>query len=514
VSGVEPGRTLTSSPNSTVRRNVLANYAGRVYSMSATYLFVPFYVSALGIEAYGVIAFYAVLLAITALADVGLSATFSREAAQQKEPADLLGLLAAAERVLILGVSLCACLIFIGAEWLATEWLKTGRDLAPADLVWPLRLMALMLVPQLLVTLYMAGLLGLERQVQANALQSLFITVRSGLIIPLIFSRPDLEIFFAWQLAVTLIFAGLMRVALVRGMGLPAFARSSSNLKVLKPHLSYAAGLATITVISSVNTQLDKAVVSRSFSLGDFGYYNLASTLAQLPIAAALPVAVAYFPKIVSSVARADEKASARVLIDCERLIAFVAALGGFGLALFASELMEVWLQSSRIPAVISQVAAILAVGSFIMCLNMPPYYLCLAHGKSWLVVAVSAATLIMSVPATFVALDALGLIGGALIWLLLNAVQFCLLAAAVTRPPIKTRYLTLLRAAAKPVLLALSGLILARTVASLLDADALWAIAIAGCGAALAIGSFGRLYWREGVWDETRTLDSCRGEP
>lgn len=480
-----------------IRRNIVANYVGRAYSMGATYLFVPFYVAALGIEAYGVIAFYALLLAITALADVGLSATFSREAALRKSSDHLIRLLATSERILVPIVFMAAMAIFVGAEWIAQHWLNSAGTMDPTRIVWPLRLMALMIVPQLMITLYSAGLIGLERQVEANLLQALFVTARSGLIIPLIFWRPDLTLFFGWQLGATLIFAAVSRVVLVRSMGLGPFASAPFDWSVLRPHLSYAGGLAAITMVSSINTQLDKALVSRFFSLGEFGYYNLASTLSQLPIAAAMPIAVAFFPRIVAAVAEGNMPERLGVQRQFGQLIALVASVGGFGLALFAPEVLALWLQSSRVPHEVTQVAATLAIGSFFMCLNIPPYYLCLAYGRSWLVVIVSGLTLFVSVPATFWAIDVFGLLGGGLSWLLLNLIQFALMAYAVSRPPMGERYGRYILAFLPPAALVLGSLIMARLVANAVQAGPLIACVLAGCGAAIAMFAFWR-YGRE----------------
>lgn len=469
--------------------------------MGATYLFVPFYVAALGIEAYGIIAFYALLLAITALADVGLSATFSREAAQRKSSAHLIGLLATSERILVPTVGMAALAIFVGAEWIAEHWLNGANTLHPAEIVWPLRLMAVMLVPQLMIMLYSAGLIGLERQVEANLLQSLFVTARSGLVVPLIFWRPDLNFFFGWQLGATVIFAAVTRTALVRSMGLGPLASAPFDWSALRPHRSYAGGLAAITVISSINTQLDKAVVSRLFSLGEFGYYNLASTLSQLPIAAAMPIAVAFFPRIVAAVADGDMSERLRVQQQFERLIAFVAATGGFGLALFAPELLALWLQSSRVPQVISQVAATFAIGSFVMCLNIPPYYLCLAYGRSWLVVIVSGATLLVSVPATFWAINAFGLLGGAVSWLLLNLIQLVLMAIAVSLPPIAVKSGGHVLTSLRPAALVLAALVSARLIANAVQATPLGTCVLAGCGAVAALSAFWGLHRTRSVF-------------
>lgn len=62
-----------------ITKNIFANYGGRIWSFLSVYIFIPVYINILGIEAYGVISFYSILLGLLAFADGGLTATLSRE---------------------------------------------------------------------------------------------------------------------------------------------------------------------------------------------------------------------------------------------------------------------------------------------------------------------------------------------------------------------------------------------------------------------------------------------------
>lgn len=419
------GRAKTS-----VGRNIAANFVGRAYALGATYFFVPFYIKILGVEAYGLIAFYAVLLAVSAVADVGLSATFSREAAARGNSAKLTDLLGTTERILFGGIAVVALGVIASASWLAENWFQSSSQLPPKEMVGPLRLMAALLVPQMLFTLYSAGLLGLQRQVAANVLQAVLITFRAGLVTLLILWRPELNVFFAWQAIVTLVLAVVARAVLLRAIDQKPTASLRFSLTSVRPHLGYAGGMVVITAISTINTQLDKILISRMFSIADFGYYSIASTLAQLPYAVALPIGVAFFPKLVAHVSERDAGLAATYR-QYTQLVAFVGALMSFGLAIFAPEILRIWLDSP-VPPILPPLVATLAIGTFLLCLNAPPYYLCLARGRSWTVVVVSLATLILSVPILLAGLHYFGMGGGALAWVLLNLISLVLLVVTV----------------------------------------------------------------------------------
>src|SRR5438093_2393132 len=65
-----------------LRRNIIANFAGQGWSALIGLAFVPLYIRLLGIEAYGLIGVYAMLLGAFQILDFGLSTTMNREMAR------------------------------------------------------------------------------------------------------------------------------------------------------------------------------------------------------------------------------------------------------------------------------------------------------------------------------------------------------------------------------------------------------------------------------------------------
>lgn len=102
---------LPRQPN--LRLNVVANYAGKFWGIASVYIFVPVYISLLGMDAYGLISFNAIVLALLFIADAGLSSSFAREAAKGQRGQELLDALTSIERVLFLILTLIGA-IFVG----------------------------------------------------------------------------------------------------------------------------------------------------------------------------------------------------------------------------------------------------------------------------------------------------------------------------------------------------------------------------------------------------------------
>ena len=62
-----------------LKKNLLANYLGQGWAALMGLAFVPVYIKYLGIEAYGLIGFFALLQAWLTLLDMGITPTMSRE---------------------------------------------------------------------------------------------------------------------------------------------------------------------------------------------------------------------------------------------------------------------------------------------------------------------------------------------------------------------------------------------------------------------------------------------------
>jgi O-antigen/teichoic acid export membrane protein len=417
-----------------IRKNIVANFLGRGSSVAANYVFVPFYVAILGTEAYGIIAFYAILQTFSVLADVGLSAAFSRQAARAENKKDLFKLLAAIEVNLIAAVTVISAVLFFCAEAIATFWLPGGKSIDHQTVVLCLQMMAIMLTPQLAFGLYLSGLLGLERQVYANLLQVGITLGRSGLVLAPILWRPELPIFFGWQLAATFAFALAARTVLTASLGLRGFPTGGPNYAILKPHLAFASGMFAISVVASVNTQVDKIVVSKLFSMEMFGYYALASMLAQLPVALTSPIGAAIVPRLTAlSVAI---KSSERALLyeDSTYLIAALSSAGALSIMMFPHEILDVWLLGTTTPDFLKHVLMLLALGSLLMALSACPFYLGLAHGHTSTSIAVGALNLLIVAPLLYLSISHFGMLGAAVPWITCNLISALVLTAKLNK--------------------------------------------------------------------------------
>src|SRR5882762_2609266 len=113
---------------SIVRRNIIANVAGKGWAALLSLMAVPIYIHFLGIEAFGLIGFFLSLMAILSLLDLGLGTALNRQFAQYSmqlgRAQEMHDLLRTLEIIYwLIGVAIGVTLVAL-APMIATYWLK------------------------------------------------------------------------------------------------------------------------------------------------------------------------------------------------------------------------------------------------------------------------------------------------------------------------------------------------------------------------------------------------------
>ena len=403
-------------------KNILANYLGRIWGIFSVFIFVPFYIKLLGIEAYAVINFYSVILTIMYFADGGLTATLNREIASTKDKVYIGNMLFTIERV-YLGICFSiVLLIYLFSGFIANNWLNS-QTIPVSDLRIFISLMGISVALQLFTTLENSGLLGLEKQVLANTIQVLSSIFRSAIVLLPLYFHPSLLTFFIWQVAVNVVFFFITRYNLWKFIQTKVSFKFDRN--VLKTVGKFAGGMMAMAIISSLNTQIDKLVISKMLSLKEFGFYSLAGVLSQVPVLIISPIAVAILPRLVKySVGNKKERLK-RVFHMNSFILSALATTGSLILFLFTKDFILIWTHDANIANTIDLVSKILLIGSVFLSFQYMPYHLAIANGHTKTNVRLGLATLILVIPTLFFFVKAYGLIGATFTWVILNVFAY-----------------------------------------------------------------------------------------
>lgn len=420
-----------------MKRNIAANYVGTLWTAAIQILFVPAYIHYLGMEAYGLIGFYATLQMWLMLLDFGFTPTINREMARFRGGATDTRYIRKLLNTLEVACILMALASFIavggGAGWLSKNWFNL-HSLSAHEVQISLIAMSGVIVTRWMSNFYRGALQGLQQQVWLNAVWVIFVSLRSiGVIAILAWVSPTLVAYFLYLGAVSIVEVLVMRIGVTRCLPSDQ-ADAPSVILLLKNHLNFAGGMALLSVLGVAISQSDKLILSKLLPLREFGYYALATVMANGLLAVAVPVFNAVTPRLTEDAARGDFADLVRSYRTGTDLLAiFVFPLAGM-LIFLGEPLIVAWSGQSGLANHVAPFLALLALGTTFYCLAHMPYGLTLAYAWTRLPVALNAATVAVLVPALVVVVPKYGPMGAAACWVVLNAIGLAVQVTAVHR--------------------------------------------------------------------------------
>jgi O-antigen/teichoic acid export membrane protein len=411
--------------STSLKTNIIANFAGRGWMALMSILFVPVYLRYLSIEVYGIIGFFTSLQTVLSLLDGGISPTLSREVARLSAFPDKAQEIRDLSRTLEILCWITA--LFVGgialliSPLIANYWLHSG-SLSSQTVTQSLMLMSVSFTFQWAITFYLGGLIGLQQQKLYNLVNCIGITFRSvGAFLILAFVSATIQAFLMWQVLTSFLTMALMAIVYWRCLP-PAASKPAFRLNLLRGVWRYAAGMTGISLVSLILTQSDKIVLSRLLTLEYFGYYTLAATLASTAIGMIVgSIGNAYFPQFSQLVAR-DDIAGLRELYHRSSQVMSVFLLPVMiMLSVFSFEILQLWTRNEQIVANTYILLALVAIGSGLNGLMVLPYFIQLAFGMTKMSFYINIGAIVLLIPFMIFATSRYGAVGGALTWAILN---------------------------------------------------------------------------------------------
>jgi O-antigen/teichoic acid export membrane protein len=407
-------------------RDVFSGLMLSLGSMVVSLAVVPFYIAYLGVEAYGLIGFFAALQGVLAALDLGLSPTVNREVARL----DAIGEFGAARdllRTIEVVYGLLSLVIFAlvaaVASLIARDWLQAEHLPMPV-VARAVLLMGGIVAARWPTSLYLGVLMGARRLMLANSIMlggSLLGSL--GALAVLAFVSRTIDAFFWWQGAVGLALTVILRVIAWRALG---GARGAQfDQPTLKRIWRFSAGMSGVALTAIIFGQLDKVVLSKVVPLREFGYYALATTVASGLYRLITPVFNAIYPRFTAFAARGDELGLAGAYEIASNLFACLYFPASLLLAVSAEPLVRLWTGNAEVTATVAPLVTILTLGSAIHGVMYFPYALQLAHGDARMPLKINLILLVAMVPIIVGFSLRLGVIGGALAWLVLHSLYF-----------------------------------------------------------------------------------------
>jgi O-antigen/teichoic acid export membrane protein len=425
-----------------LKKNIIANYAGAVWAALMGFVFVPFYLKYIGAEGYGLVGFFVMLSATLAILDGGLGAVATRESARyltadHAQRRDIVLLLRTME-ILFWGLALLVGALVVLASPLIVDYWLNVLPVAKSSTSHALRWMSLAVVMQFPLSFYSGCLNGLQKQVGLNLLNIIGATLRSGgAVLVLWLISPTVEAFFAWNAL-----SGVGMVMAYRMLMTSCLRETKVDIWFATHTLNrvkhFMAGVGAINVFALILTQLDKVILSKVLPLESFGYYSLAWTLGTLIYRLIGPIFNAYYPKITQEVERGDNLMIMATYRQSCGLMAIAVVPISLWITIFSKEILFLWTQDPEIAKAASGALSVIAIGTLCNAFMNMPYALQLAYGYIRLGLWQNILTVIIIAPLTWYLATHYGLSAAAVPWLLVNA------SSVLINPFLMHKYLSL----------------------------------------------------------------------
>jgi len=408
--------------------NLLAGLANSVVSALVGLAVVPLYLKYLGIEAYGLIGFFATTQAMLQILDMGLAPTMNREVARHSASGDLREagrLLHTLAIVYWIMSGIIALFIVALAPLIAGHWLQS-KQLSPQTISHAVMLMGLVVACRWPIGLYQGALMGAQRLTVASGVSITMVTLGSlGAVAVLAFLSPTIEAFFIWQAGVGLVYAATMRWAAWRVIGRLKVIRF--DVDALKSIWRFSAGMSGISLSGLVFTQLDKVILSKMLELEEFGHYMLATLIVSGLYVLITPMFNVVYPRFSALVVADDTEKLIELYRLGTRMLATVLFPIAMFLVVFAEDFVLIWTGNQSIASSIALVISILTIGSALNGVMYFPYALQLAYGMTWIPITINIVLMCFIVPLIIFLAQTYGAVGGAMAWLISEIVYVIL---------------------------------------------------------------------------------------
>jgi O-antigen/teichoic acid export membrane protein len=406
---------------------ILSNYFGKLWNILSVFLLVPVYIHYLGLENYGIISLYAVVMGLISFADAGMSSAIIREFSLNGTNASKYHILRKIEVgywsvIILLIVFISFLSSVIAREWIIVEHINF------IDLRNYIILIGVGAGFQLVSSIYFGALFGLGNQVGANVYQIIWTTCKSFLVVAL-FELLDtkLYVFLIWQIVCNIFYIIILRWHTVKLLKIKGdnIATVPFRYPLPKRILAYIGGMSMVSIITAINLQADKLVISYFFSLKIFSLYTIASILSQIPVMISAPLASFVFP-ILSKFSHSFDEFK-QVFEGFTTLIYLLIFSVSFIVFFYPLEIFSLWTRQpiDNIAGELDLVIKFLILGSILLAMQFPFYYTLLAYSKTKYTVFQGFLQIIIGIPLLVFFAKIYGIKYIGVPWFLINLLGF-----------------------------------------------------------------------------------------
>ncbi|WP_413295519.1 oligosaccharide flippase family protein [Synechococcus sp. MIT S9452] len=414
--------------------SITSNYLATFWSGFASFIFIPQYISLLGLEQFALVSLFILFQSWLPLLDFGIGQTLTREISIYQSRGTSLSsvcqLIRSSEYL-----SFFISLIFLVGFLLLSPSinsiiLKPDTSLAPSNVLLALQLMGVSLFLRFLESVYRNVLLGGQFYLQSSSIQFIRSTLTSIIVVPVLyFFGANLIVFFIWQLFVSLFTLVVSLVSVYRLFSIPIL-RNQASLQSISHLRHFASSLALINIFALLLVQFDKILIFQLLSLDDFAIYSTAASVASSLTLFLSPLSSFFYPIYCTDYGSRDFRSLTSNFHLSAQLISVLACTSCLSIFFFANPLLSVWLNNTSVSIPALPVLQVLAIAILINTFVTPIYQLLLALGVTTLTLYMTVIFCFLFFPIGYISISSLGTLGAAYSFLSMNIMAFIVLAS------------------------------------------------------------------------------------
>lgn len=402
-------------------RNILYNLAGQLALLVLAFVAVRVVFRRLGGDALGIIFFAQTLNALLcAVLELGISSAVVREVAIgfSRDRAYVIAVLRTGAVFYWAAFGMAAACIYAAAPALAERWLiRETLDVGSATTA--LRILgvsALLVLPR---SLYAAFFRGLQRMGLPNVVEVGILGGQQAGFLVIVSSGGGIVAISWWFAACAAIGLATFLVATAREISwrslLPAYSADP-----IRKNAKYCAQMVALSLVSIVQTQADRLILSKLLPLSSLGLYSFAYSVTGRAGILGSAVTQAAFPHLASIT---DDEEHLRTRFSSLQVLLLVAGIPAFAAIPFAARPVFGLVFGTTVSEQLLLPATLLAVGFYLHGALSLPHAVSLARGRPDISMRAGLLSLVLMLPTTAAFVYAWGLVGAALSWLLLTCV-------------------------------------------------------------------------------------------
>ncbi|QNX08748.1 hypothetical protein IC784_17510 [Acinetobacter seifertii] len=381
---------------------IFSNYFGRAWGFLSILICTPFYIKYLGLESYAIIGLYTLILAIISLADAGMASAVTKEFSLNRGSSYNFNLLIKIEKIYLAIFFLICLIIILLSGYLSENWINASH-ISSEDIKNYIILIGIGACIQMTASIYYGAIYGLGNQIIANNYQILWVTSKSILVLFLLkYYLNSLYVFFIWQIVCNIVYVLILRSYVMKNINHKNDIIFDKKFKISKDIVGYIGGMSLISIISALNSQLDKVAVSNYFELKTFGYYSMSAYLSQITIFLSIPLASFFFPLLTRRSEDTNNELFEIIMKNFIKMLYFMIIPFVFVLLFYPQEILIFWTKTSIDSHVLNEIKFLmifLTIGSLFFALQLPFYYAFLAKSKTKYVIHQGLIQLAINVP-------------------------------------------------------------------------------------------------------------------